>query len=46
MIDRKLLVRYDPEHLGEWFIPDESIAGYRIEQKLSSHVIHDYSPKD
>ena len=46
MIGRKLLLRYDPERPEEWFIPDESIDGYKVEQKLSSHVIHDYSPRE
>lgn len=44
MIGRRLLLRYDPERPAAWFIPDESIDGYKVEQKLSSHVIHDYSP--
>jgi len=46
MIGRKLLLRYDSERPEEWFIPDESIDGYKVEQKLSSHVIHDYSPSE
>lgn len=46
MIGRKLLVRYDPERPEAWFIPDESIDGYKVEQKLGSHIIHDYSPSD
>ncbi len=46
MIGRKLLVRYDPDRPEAWFIPDEAIEGYKVEQKLSSHIVHDYSPID
>jgi hypothetical protein len=46
MIGRKLLLRYDPDHPAAWFIPDEFIDGYKVEQKIGSHVIHDYSPND
>lgn len=46
MIGRKLLLRYDPERPERWFIPDECIDGYKVEQKLSPHFIHDYSPKE
>jgi hypothetical protein len=46
MIGRKLLLRYDPDHPEVWFIPDELIDGYEIEQKIGSHIIHDYSPSD
>jgi len=45
MIGRRLLLRYDPQCPEAWFIPDESIDGFKVEQKLSSHVIHDYSPR-
>lgn len=41
---RKLLVRYQPAHPGVWFIPDEFIDGLKVEQKIGSHVIHDYYP--
>jgi|HubBroStandDraft_1064217.scaffolds.fasta_scaffold32876_2 hypothetical protein len=46
MIGRKLLLRYDPDHPADWFIPDEFIDGYKVEQKIGSHVIHDYSPNE
>ncbi|HET7442796.1 MAG TPA: hypothetical protein VFJ47_15955 [Terriglobales bacterium] len=46
MLGRKILVRYDPGRPQRWFIPDELIEGYKVEQKLGSHVIHDYSPAD
>ena len=46
MIGRKLLLRYDPCHPAAWFIPDGFIDGYKVEQKIGSHVIHDYSPND
>jgi hypothetical protein len=46
MIGRKILLRYDPDHPEAWFIPDESIDGYKVEQKIGSHVFHDYSPND
>jgi len=45
MIGRKLLLRYDPDHPELWFIPDKLIDGYKVEQKIGSHVIHDYSPR-
>jgi len=46
MIGRKLLLRYDPCHPAAWFIPDGFIDGYKVEQKIGSHVTHDYSPND
>jgi Protein of unknown function (DUF3592) len=46
MIGRKILLRYDPDRPEVWFIPDESIDGYKVEQKIGSHVIRDYSPND
>jgi hypothetical protein len=46
MIGRKLLVRCDPDHPEMWFIPDELIDGYEVEQKIGSQIIHDYSPND
>jgi hypothetical protein len=46
MIGRKLFLRYDPNHPGMWFIPDEFIDGYKVEQKVGSHGIRDYSPND
>jgi hypothetical protein len=44
MSGRKLLVRYQPAHPEVWFIPDEFIDGLKVEQKIGSHVIHDYYP--
>ncbi len=44
MVGRKLLVRYNPDHPDVWFIPVELIDGYKVEQKIGPHVIHDYSP--
>jgi hypothetical protein len=46
MIGCKLPLRYDPNYPEMWFIPDEFIDGYKVEQKIGSHVIHDYSPND
>ena len=44
MSGRKLLVRYQPDHPEVWFIPDEFIDGLKVEQKIGSHVVHDYYP--
>jgi hypothetical protein len=44
MSGRKLLVRYQPDHPEVWFIPDEFIDGLKVEQKIGSHLIHDYYP--
>ena len=46
MIGRKLVLRYNPDRPGRWFIPDEFIDGYKVEQRIGSHVIHDYAPND
>ena len=46
MIGRKILLRYDAHRPELWFIPEESIDGYKVEQKIGSHVLHDYSPND
>lgn len=44
MSGRKLLLRYQPDHPEVWFIPDEFIDGLKVQQNISSHVIHDYRP--
>ncbi len=46
MIGRRILVRHDPDHPEKWFIPDEHMGGYKVEQRIGSHVIHDYAPND
>lgn len=46
MVGRRILVRYDPKRPEVWMVADESIDGYKVEQKLSSHLIHDYSPSE
>jgi hypothetical protein len=46
MIRRKLIIRYDPEHPEVWFMPDEFIDSYKVEQKLGCHILHDYAPND
>jgi Protein of unknown function (DUF3592) len=46
MIGRRIMLRYDPRKPDVWFIPEESIEGCKVEQKLGSHAIFDYSPKD
>jgi hypothetical protein len=46
MIVRKLLLRYNTEHPAEWFMPDEFSDGYKVEQMIGSHFMHDYSPND
>jgi Protein of unknown function (DUF3592) len=46
MIGRKLFLRYDPNRPDMWFISDEFIDGYKVEQKIGSHGIRDYSPND
>jgi len=46
MIGRKLLLRYDPSRPEVWFIAEESIDGCKVEQKIGSHMIHSFYPKD
>ena len=46
MIGRTLLLRYCPDRPEDWFIPDEFIDGYKVEQRIGPHVIHDYYPRD
>jgi uncharacterized protein DUF3592 len=46
MIGRRIFLRYDPDHPEKWFIPDDAIEGYKVEQKIGSHLIHDYPPND
>jgi hypothetical protein len=45
-IGRKILIRYNPTQPELWFIPDKFIEGHEIEQKLGSHAIFDFSPRD
>lgn len=40
MIGRKIQLRYDPDNPEVWFIPDEFIDGYRVEQKIGTHAIY------
>lgn len=44
MVGRRIFIRYDSDRPEWWFIPDEKIEGCRVEQKMGSHLIHDYSP--
>lgn len=46
MIGRRIFLRHDPANPEQWFIPDEYIEGYKVEQKIGPHLIHDYSPND
>jgi hypothetical protein len=46
MIGRKILLRYDPNRPEAWFIPDETIDGCKVGQKIGSHLMHSYFPKD
>jgi hypothetical protein len=46
MIGRKLLLRYNPRQPDAWFIPEERIDGYKVEQRIGSHMIHSYYPRD
>ena len=45
-IGRKLMVRYDPEHPDVSFVPEDSIDGYRIGQRIGVHAIMGYYPRD
>jgi hypothetical protein len=45
MIGRKLQVRYDPQRVDVWFIPNEYIEGCKVEQKLGPHFV-DFSPRN
>jgi Protein of unknown function (DUF3592) len=42
MIGRKLIVCHDPAHPDRWLIPDETIDGYKVEQKMGPHFIGYY----
>ncbi|MGA3213167.1 MAG: hypothetical protein ABSD20_17835 [Terriglobales bacterium] len=42
MLDRKLLVRFDPNHPESWIIPDKLIEGCKVEQKVGPHLMHLY----
>jgi hypothetical protein len=46
MIGRKILVRHDPKRPQVWFIPDESIDGCKVGQKVGLHVVHSLYPKE
>ncbi|MFZ0922159.1 MAG: DUF3592 domain-containing protein [Candidatus Acidiferrales bacterium] len=46
MIGRKLLVRYDPKRPQVWFLPDESIDGCKVGQRVGLHVVHSLYPKE
>jgi hypothetical protein len=46
MIGRKLLLRYNPRQPDAWFIAEETIDGCKVEQRIGSHMIHRYYPRD
>jgi hypothetical protein len=46
MIGRKLPLRYNPRQPDAWFIPEERIDGCKVEQRIGSHMIHRYYPRD
>jgi hypothetical protein len=46
MIGRTLQLRYDPHHPEVWFIPDDLIDGCQVQEKIGSHLIHSYYPRD
>jgi len=45
MVDRKLMIHYDPQHPETYFIPDATIEGCQVEQKLSEAPLGT-SPED
>ena len=45
MIGRKLVVCYNPANPEKWLIPDDTIEGYKIEQRMGPHLIS-YHPRD
>lgn len=45
MIGRKFVVRYDPVRPDQSLILDETIDGYKVEQKMGPHVVGCY-PSD
>ncbi len=40
MVDRKVLINYDPGRPERWFIPEKLIEGCPVEQKLQVWGIH------
>jgi hypothetical protein len=38
MVGFRLQVHYDPQHPDAWFIHDEVIEWYRVEQKMGAHL--------
>jgi hypothetical protein len=46
LMGRKLLLRYNPEAPEMWLIPDDFIDGWKVQQKIGAHLLHDYSPHD
>ena len=46
MIGRKISLRYNPRQPDAWFIPEERIDGCKVEQRIGSHMIHNYQPRD
>ena len=39
IIGRKLVVCYDPAHPDRWLIRDETMDGYKVEQKMGPHLV-------
>ena len=41
-IGRKLQIHYNPHRPEQWFIHDETIEGYKVQQKIGVHITNFY----
>lgn len=46
MIDHRFEVQYNPRHPSSWYIPDKTINGYEIEQKMRQSFYRKLAPSD
>ncbi len=46
VVGRKLLVHFDPSRPEVWFLSDETVDGWKVQQKIGSHIVRDLSPRD
>jgi len=46
MVQRSIEIRYNPSQPSAWFIPEKSIEGYEVEQKMSQHLMESLYPKN
>jgi hypothetical protein len=46
MVQRTIQIQYNPRRPSAWYLPEKTIEGYEVEQKMSQHLMENLYPKD